>query len=256
VISVVVCSIVPAKFTALRANLALVLRGVNYETVGIHDATSLCEGYNRGLARSRGEVTIFCHDDIEILDPNFARKLEGRLAAYDALGVAGTTRMVDMGWANAGQPWIHGVVAHGVASPYEVAMFGAEVPVVPAAQGMDGLFIATRREVAEAVRFDEETFDGWHGYDSDFTYRCYLAGYRLGIMTDVPILHASTGRDDPSWPLYAQRFAAKHRATLAQGRGEVRYLRREVWDKAAIVASCTDAAALAAATRKLRDGGL
>lgn len=30
------------------------------------DARSLCEGYNRGVAMSRGDVLIFSDDDIEI----------------------------------------------------------------------------------------------------------------------------------------------------------------------------------------------
>jgi len=179
-ISVVVCSVTPAKFAALGANLRSLLRNVPFEIVGVHDAKSLCEGYNRGFARSRGDIAIFCHDDIEILDPLVATKLLQRFADFDVLGVAGTTRLVDMGWASAGQPWIHGLVAHGTTGPYEIALFGAETPVVPAAQALDGLFIAARRDVVAAVGFDEATFDGWHGYDIDFTYCCHLAGHRVG----------------------------------------------------------------------------
>ena len=37
--------------------------------------------------------------------------------------------------------------------------FGADAEVVPEAEALDGLFIASRREVAATVRFDEQTFD-------------------------------------------------------------------------------------------------
>jgi hypothetical protein len=36
------------------------------EIIGIHDARSLADGYNRGIAQSRGEHIILSHDDIEI----------------------------------------------------------------------------------------------------------------------------------------------------------------------------------------------
>jgi glycosyltransferase involved in cell wall biosynthesis len=252
--SVIICSITAAKFSAVTANYRGVLRDVPHEIIGIHDAKSLCEGYNRGLAQARGDITIFSHDDIEILDPAFAAKVEKRLSDFDMLGVAGTTRLVDMNWISAGQPWIHGIIAHGYAAPYDVVLYGADTVVVADIQAIDGLFIATKREVADAVRFDQVAFDGWHGYDADFSYRCYLAGYRLGVMTDLPIVHASIGQDSPSWVLYSERFAAKHARTLAKASGEIKFMQREVPTKADILATCADPATLAGATRQLRAG--
>jgi len=40
-----------------------------YEIVAVRDARSLAEGYNRGVARSSGDIVILSHDDIEFLDP-------------------------------------------------------------------------------------------------------------------------------------------------------------------------------------------
>jgi hypothetical protein len=41
---------------------------------------------------------------------------------------------------------------------------------------MDGVFLAMRREVALSIGWDFETFDGFHGYDVDFTLRAANAG--------------------------------------------------------------------------------
>jgi hypothetical protein len=102
VISIVVCSIDPVKFAAVTRNFAAAMGDVHYEIVGIHDARSLCEGYNRGIARARGEICVFAHDDIEILAPDLPGALRRHLRDHDVVGVAGATRLAGMGWANAG----------------------------------------------------------------------------------------------------------------------------------------------------------
>ena len=43
-------------------------------------------------------------------------------------------------------------------------------PLVRNVQALDGLFMAARRSVIERVSFDPVTFDGFHGYDLDFSY--------------------------------------------------------------------------------------
>jgi hypothetical protein len=74
-VSLVICSIRPEKFEAACANDRALLAGVPYEIIGIHDARSLCEGYNRGIRRSTGEIVILSHDDLVIVNPDFAALL-------------------------------------------------------------------------------------------------------------------------------------------------------------------------------------
>jgi hypothetical protein len=66
-LSIVICSIDARKFERVSQNYRQRFAGRDVEIVGIHDARSLAEGYNRGIARSRGERVILSHDDIEIL---------------------------------------------------------------------------------------------------------------------------------------------------------------------------------------------
>ena len=47
-ISFVICSIDAGKFNAMKQNIAQAMDPAPYEIVGVHDAKSLCEGYNRG----------------------------------------------------------------------------------------------------------------------------------------------------------------------------------------------------------------
>ncbi len=216
-VSIVVCSIDARKFERVTANYRSLFAGRPVEIVGIHDARSLAEGYNRGIARSRGGRLVLSHDDIEILTPDFAARLERHLADHDLVGVAGTTRLVSGKWADAGDPYVFTLMT----SPFEdgagfaTMMLGGGPLVVPGIEALDGVFLALRREVATAVPFDAETFDGFHLYDLDFSFRAQRAGFRLAVCRDLVLIHASTGRYDAAWQEYRRRFEAKHRGALA-----------------------------------------
>ena len=58
------------------------------------------------------------------------------------------------------------------------------------------------------------TFDGFHHYDLDFTFAAHLAGFRLGIASDIHILHESSGAHDEKWHHYLARFEQKYAGQL------------------------------------------
>src|SRR5690348_2577735 len=107
-ISLVMCSVDDGRAQAATQAYSRVFRGEEFEMIRIADATSLAEGLNRGLARSRGELVVFSHDDVEFLAPDFARRLEGHMSHCDILGVAGTRRLAGPNWTDAGPPYLYG----------------------------------------------------------------------------------------------------------------------------------------------------
>ena len=76
--------------------------------------------------------------------------------------------------------------------------------------------------------FDAVTFDGWHGYDTDFTFRCYLAGYRLAVCLDIRLIHFSQGTVDAAWLHYSKRFQEKHAAHLSPDAAQWLEVRKRV----------------------------
>jgi hypothetical protein len=110
-ISVITCSVDDHALMRWRRNYHRVLHGAEHEIIRISDARSLAEGYNRGMAQSRGEILIFSHDDIEILVP-IADIVRQRLEVFDLIGVAGTTRVAAAQWFYSGHPHVYGQVAH------------------------------------------------------------------------------------------------------------------------------------------------
>ena len=217
-VSVVICSIDAAKFARVTANYRSLYGERDIEIVGIHDARSLSEGYNRGIARSCGELLILSHDDIEILTPDFAARIDRHLGKLDLIGVAGTTRLVTGKWESAGDPYAFLLISAPVPDSvgYVTVLRGGGPLVVTGIQALDGVFVAMRRKVAVSIPFDEAQFDHFHLYDLDFSFRAYQAGFALGVCRDIALIHQSIGNFDATWAKYRRRFEEKHRAHLPE----------------------------------------
>ena len=215
-VSIVICSVDAAKYERVCANYRRLYGSQPIEIIGIHDARSLAEGYNRGIAQAGAELLILSHDDIEILSADFAARVERHLALFDLIGIAGTTRLIEGRWAGAGDPYVYTVITSPFPDTggYATMLLGGGPLVVPEIQALDGVFMAMRRDVAVATPFDASTFDHFHHYDLDFSLRAFQAGRKLAVCRDLVLIHESTGRYDPVWEEYKRRFEAKHRAHL------------------------------------------
>jgi GT2 family glycosyltransferase len=181
-----------------------------WELVGIHDARSLAEGYTRGLQQSRGKIVVFSHDDIGILSPDLGSELARALDAVDVVGVVGATRLAGPAFAWGGKAFTRGQIAEpALDGTVQLVIFNPTPGITGGLAAVDGVFMAARRETVEAVGFDAATFDGFHLYDIDFSYRAHRAGYRVGVSAAIVVRHDSPGGFDARWEAYAQRFLAK-----------------------------------------------
>jgi GT2 family glycosyltransferase len=216
-ISIVICSNRDDRFAAVAKNLDGLLAAQPHEIIRISDARSMAEGYTRGIAASRGEFFIFCHDDIEILSPDFAARLAAHLEQFDLVGVAGTDCLFRGKWVAAGRPHIFGQLAQvHPRGGWVVCNFGVHGRAAGGIQAMDGMFLAARRSVVEKIPFDARTFDAFHLYDLDFTFAAHLAGLRLGVANDLHVIHESLGKFDQTWRKYADRFEQKYAGRLSR----------------------------------------
>ena len=210
-VSAIVCSIRPDYFNAIKKKLKQRFARHDIEIIGIHDAKSLCEGYNRGAARAKGDILIFCHDDIDIVHADFGERLLRHLSTQDVIGVAGASELVNGDWRHAGPTRVHGQIIHR--PPGEIGniyyAIGLQAPLVKNICALDGVFMAMHRHVWESVRFDEATFDGFHLYDIDFTWRAHLARFNMAVPMDLLLIHFSTGRYDVKWQTFNVRFLRK-----------------------------------------------
>jgi GT2 family glycosyltransferase len=207
--SIIICSVDAWKFANVCQCYEQLLADVPHEIIGIHDARSLCEGYNRGMSRARGEILIFSHDDILIIDPDFALKIHTRLQERDMLGFLGSSSLNKPFWSGGRQGCVHGAISSyiGVLGRFQFTLFSGSVwPVTDGIEALDGVCLIARRDVARAVGFDQTTFDGWHCYDIDFSYAAFRAGYRIGVCCDIPIIHAAGAFQKNMTPFQSEEY--------------------------------------------------
>jgi tetratricopeptide (TPR) repeat protein len=203
------CSVQPAREARARESIARALLPAESEFIVVRDARSLAEGFNRILDAARGDVVILCHDDIEVLSPRLDLRIAEGLAQADIVGVAGSDRAGGPAVLWTGHPHVHGWVTYPRAGEVEVAPLSFRSGLLGGMQALDGVFMAMKTATARQVRFDAATFDGFHFYDLDFSYRAHSAGLRLAVSTDILLLHASEGRFEDDWKRQAQRFLDK-----------------------------------------------
>jgi len=215
-ISVIICSVDPAKYSQVTTTYCRLLAGVAHEIIGIHDARSLAEAYNRATATARGDILIFSHDDVEIVSSDLPGAIGRAANELDVIGIAGTEKVVGAYWPGAGAAYLHGWVTfpNSEGSGYYVHIYGVDAAITTGLQGLDGMFFAVRRKVFESVSFDAANFDGFHGYDVDFSYAAHLAGFRVGVTAEIALIHASAGNFSDDWSIYNDRFAAKYCSRL------------------------------------------
>jgi len=218
--SVIVCSINPWNFAQVSIRYQRLLADFTHEIIGIHDARSLAEGYNRGFKRALGDILIFSHDDVTFLDEAFAQKISERMQSWDVLGFLGLASRPSSTGLGAQN---HFAGAHSGFLPdhpdrIRFSLRGAwDYPVVGNGMYLDGLCIIAHRKVASAIGFDADTFDDWILYDVDFSFAAYLAGYKIGICCDIPLIHKGTNSGGTSdiyssdiYRKYLQRLYDKH----------------------------------------------
>ncbi len=210
-VTIVLCSIDARKHDRAVALYRRLFSHVPHEIIAVRNARSLAETYNSAVARSVADVVLLSHDDVDVLALDFAARIFARLKDYDALGVVGSMRMNGpaIGWS--GHPHLRGWITHHAPDDptWRVDILDPR-PVAGNIMVLDGVLLAARREVLTAVPFDAETFDGFHLYDIDWSYRAARAGFRLGVAGDLLLVHASRGQYGAAWQHYADRFCAKH----------------------------------------------
>ena len=238
-VSVVICSIDTTKFGRVRESYGRAFGDDPWELVGVHDARSLAEGYTRGLSRAKGDLVVFSHDDIEILTIRLGEALSSALEAADVVGLAGTTALAGPAFAWSGKAAARGRFAEPAKGRdgLDLLIFNPVPRLASGMQALDGVWIAATRRAAEATGFDAKTFDGFHLYDIDFTYRAHLAGLKVAITPDVVLRHDSTGSFDAKWNEYAGRFLAKFPGLLRE-RCRSEMLRVPFSDAAQLVSYC------------------
>jgi hypothetical protein len=77
---------------------------------------------------------------------------------------------------------------------------------------VDGLFFAVNKDIIKET-FDESV-EGFHFYDVDFSFRNYIAGVKIGVTSDIDVTHLSIGETNQQWDENRKLFAEKYKDNL------------------------------------------
>jgi len=177
---------------------------------------SLTEVYNKGLNESVNDIVVFCHNDIifekeywgkRVLE-HFVKKPE-----YGILGVAGTSY-----YPSSGRWWdIQGEMIGQVYHQHEGRKWLSEYnkpfgnKVIDSII-VDGLFFAVKKSNLK-TNFDE-SFTGFHFYDTSFCMSNHLLGVKIGTISNVPLTHLSIGMTNNQWEQNRLLFLEKYKESL------------------------------------------
>lgn len=196
------------------------------DTVGLKDVQlleylnynqfSLTEVYNKGLNDSKYDIVVFCHNDIifeqkywgkRILE-HFTKKPE-----YGILGVAGTTYYPESGrwWDIQGE--MVGQVYHQHngrkwLSEYNKPFGSRIIDTVI----VDGVLFSVKKSNLK-TNFDE-SFKGFHFYDTSFCMSNFIQGVKVGTISNVPLTHLSIGMTNDEWEKNRIQFVETYKNNL------------------------------------------
>lgn len=176
---------------------------------------SLSQVYNEILEESETDIVVLCHDDIYFDSTSWYSKIVKHFEKSDfgILGVAGTTSLTDSGrWWDEKNKMV-GIVNHEhEGKKWESKYSESFENGICETLIVDGLFIALHKKRIKKT-FDESV-NGFHFYDTTFSFSNHLEGVKVGVITNIRITHKSIGMTNEKWEENRIIFADKFKDNL------------------------------------------
>lgn len=204
-ISLIICSRKPNISEGLKKNLQDML-GLEYEVIivdeTLHDQ-SIFKAYNYGIDHAKYDILCFMHDDILFHTPQWGHVLMEHLNDHTVgfIGVAGGTLV-----PRVPAQWSFGkhfgrILQYNKKLGYSEMLDSTSFIdcTSQAVVALDGVFLACRKEVAKKIRFDEQTFKGFHCYDIDICLQAHVLGFENRVINNLLLEHFSRGKLNRHW---------------------------------------------------------
>lgn len=180
---------------------------------------SLSECYDIIIQSAKNNRIVICHDDISFSkSPKWGKKVISHLENkedYGIIGVAGTTKLTDnaIWWSE--KKKLIGIVEHSDSKKTWTSNFSSNInEEIADAVVLDGVFIALNRD--KLKYFPDKNIDNFHFYDLDFTLGNFLNGCKVGVVTNIRLIHKSIGQTNENWEINRKKFIEKWGDSLNQ----------------------------------------
>lgn len=177
---------------------------------------SLSQVYNEIIEESSNNILVLCHDDIYFDTNRWGKQLLRSFEQnpeYGILGVAGSTYMPISGQWWEDRSKMFGVVNHEhEGKKWQSKYSNNSENEVKQTLIVDGLFISIDKNKI-SKKFDE-TVEGFHFYDVEFTFQNHLDGVKVGTIFNIRVTHKSIGMTNEKWEKNRQIFSQKYESVL------------------------------------------
>lgn len=226
-ISVIICSRSQDISIDLKENISKTI-GVNFEYVVIDNSRNeynIFQAYNLGVEKANGDILCFMHEDILFHSMNWGLIVQECLMNKEIglVGVVGGRFLSDkvIPWCNLGHRV--GCIRQGMVNDDGIYCSVIDGPrindVIESAVVVDGLWICTRRNIFDNIRFDDVTYNGFHCYDIDLCMQVLYNKLKVVVVRDVDIEHKSCGVVSDVYYKQLDLFVNKWKKNLPISRG-------------------------------------
>jgi GT2 family glycosyltransferase len=179
---------------------------------------SLTEIYNKGLNESRYNIVVFCHDDIEVNSESWGITLLDNFNKnpdYGILGVLGVTQLDQSGNWLSNSKKLYGRLTRR--DPITNKMMDLNCPGVIGNSikeviALYGVFFTFDKSKIKSI-FDK-SFKEYDYHDISFTFQNHLDGVKIGVFTNIHIIHISAGNFEDQTPTGRMEFVRKYSSFL------------------------------------------
>ena len=199
-ISVIICSRMADISQELKDNIAATI-GCEYELCVIdnsHNDYNIFSAYNEGVRRAKGDILCFMHEDVVFHSEKWGDTLNNHFRQFPragAVGVLGGHYLPKRPcyWnepCKESANYIQGGMNNGQYQSHRVQhqQYRSGRTFVAA---LDGVFMAIPKQLFSSglVRWDNQTFSGFHFYDADVCMQIHKADYEVELIWDILLEH-------------------------------------------------------------------
>lgn len=202
-ISVIISTYNQTYFESVSKNIHETI-GVEYEIIGIENYAqySLCKAYNMGVDQAKYPYLCFVHEDIIFHTNKWGSRLISNMemdSSIGLIGVVGTkfkSTYPNTGWGNGaflkrftrGHVYLDNKLENHLEFDVRTKKNEIEDVVI-----VDGIFLFTKNDVMKKCRFDDNTLNHFHAYDTDFSLQVFFQSYRVIVDRGIILVHFSPG---------------------------------------------------------------
>lgn len=209
-ISIIICSINPCFLIELKENIEKTIKSP-YEILEYDNRVfgkNICDVYNLQASKAKYDILCFLHEDVVFHTIGWGKCLV-ELLKIDTIGLVGISGSVYKSkfpatWSACHNSFYrsHSIQHFNNQDKPVVTNINPNNDVYSEVAAIDGVFMATRKDIFNKFKFDSSYLKGFHGYDIDYSLQVGQH-YQVVVSYEILLEHLSEGVLSNEWLKYS-----------------------------------------------------